>query len=105
MLIVFQDLTVPAAFCFATGMYATGSIPVLLVGTRSPELVRRAATAVHQVAVLAGHDLNRAVASARHHLTPATACALNAVFTAREMARDVAALLLMLTTIPRGDHR
>jgi hypothetical protein len=93
MLVAFQDLTVPAAFCFATGMYATGSIPVLLVGTRPPELVRRAATAVHQAAVHAGHDLNRATARVQHAAGRA----------AREAGLTVAALLIL--TIPTGDPR
>lgn len=86
MLIVFQDLTIPAAFCFATGMYATGSVPVLLYGTTW----RRD---LHQVAVHVGHDCNRALATSLR-----TARALRA-----EAAWTVAALLIL--TIPTGDHR
>jgi hypothetical protein len=93
MLVVFQDLTVPAAFCFATGMYATGSIPVLLIGTRTPELVRRAVTAVHQGVVHAGHDLNRAIATTERLAGQA----------ARDAALTVAALLIL--TIPTGEVR
>lgn len=86
MLIVFQDLTVPAAFCFATGMYATGSVPVLLYGTTW----RRD---LHQVAVHAGHDLNRALATGQRL----------AAHAARDAAFTVAGLLIL--TIPTGDHR
>lgn len=66
---------------------------------------RRVTAVLHQGAVHAGHDLTRAVTSARHHTAPATALVWHAVFAAREMARDMAALLLMLTTIPTGDLR
>lgn len=55
--------------------------------------VRRAASAVHQGAVHAGHDLNRALAAAQ----------LLARHTARDTALTVAALLIL--TIPTGDHR
>ncbi|HEY9353724.1 MAG TPA: hypothetical protein VIP28_10750 [Nocardioides sp.] len=65
----------------------------------------RVTASLHRGAVYAGHDLNRAAASARHHLAPTTALLWHAVFAAREMARDLAALLLMLTTIPTGDRR
>lgn len=66
---------------------------------------RHATAALHQGAVHAGHDLTRAATSARHHAAPAAALVWHAVFAAREMARDLAALLLMLTTIPTGDLR
>lgn len=82
MLIVFQDLTVPAAFCFATGMYATGSVPVLLVGTTPPQWL------VH-----AGHTLNRAIATVQRHVRQA----------ARDAALTVAALLIL--TIPTGGNQ
>lgn len=98
MLIVFQDLTIPAAFCFATGMYATGSIPVLLYGTTW----RRD---LHRASVYAGYDLNRAIVSARHELAPYMACVWRVVYGAREVARDAAALLLLLTTSPKGTAR
>lgn len=98
MLIVFQDLTIPAAFCFATGMYATGSIPVLLYGTTW----RRD---LHQAAVHAGHDLNRAIASTRRELAPYAVCAWRVVYGAREVARDAAALIVLLTTSPKETAR
>ena len=94
MLIAFQGLTMPAAFCFATGVYAAGSIPALLVGTVPPQWL------VH-----AGHTLNRAIAATDHYLVPHTAAIWHALFTARETGRDAAALLLMLTPIPTGDNR
>jgi hypothetical protein len=95
VLIVFQDLTVPAAFCFATGMYATGAVPVLLHGTTW----RRD---LHQAAVHAGHILNRAIAAARHELAPYAAYARHAAYSAREAGRDAVALLILLTTRPKG---
>lgn len=98
MLIVFQDVTIPAAFCFAIGMYAAGSVPVLLCGTTPPRWVCRAVTAVHQVAVHAGHDLNRAIATAERH-------AHAAVHASREAFRDAVALLILLTTRPQGALR
>lgn len=96
MLIVFQDLTIPAAFCFATGMYATCSVLVLLYGTTW----RRD---LHQGAVHASHDVDRAATSAQHHAAPFTVCVWHTAFTAREMARDLAALLLLLSTSPKAE--
>ncbi|MFE3031515.1 hypothetical protein ACFXKY_07690 [Streptomyces canus] len=66
---------------------------------------RRAAAAVHQGAVYACHDVLRAAASVRHELAPAAAFAWNAIFEARELARDLAALLILLTTRPNGATR
>lgn len=93
MLIVFQDLTVPAALCFATGMYFAGSVPVLLYGTTW----RRD---LHQAAVHAGRDVVRGAVSARHHVAPQVAAVRAAVVQARRLPRDaalsVAAFLALL---------
>ena len=100
MLIVFQDLTVPAAFCFATGMYATGSIPVLLEGTTW----RRD---LHQAAVHVGRDVVWGAVSARHHVAPQVAAVRVAAARARRFPRDAALTVaaLLILTIPTGDPR
>lgn len=67
--------------------------------------VRRATDAVHQAAVHAGHDLNRAAAATRHELAPTAACVWHAAYTAREAGRDAIALLLLLTTSPKAGLR
>lgn len=67
--------------------------------------VRRAAAVAHQRAVYVSHDLLRAAASVRHELAPVAAFVWNAVFEARELARDLAALVLLLTTTPKGALR
>lgn len=64
-----------------------------LARTRSP---------LWQGAVYAGHDLARAVASVRHEVAPLVACFVFAACAVREKARDAAALLLLLTTRPKG---
>lgn len=68
-------------------------------------LVRRAAGVVHQELVHTGHNLAWAAASTRHEMAPAAACGWHAVYSARETARDLAALLLLLTTTPKGGTR
>lgn len=67
--------------------------------------VRRAAPVVHQALVYAGHDLNRAIAATRHELAPAVAYVRHTAYSAREMARDLAALLILLATTPKGQLR
>ena len=85
-----HDLAEWAQFLsLGTGVYAAGSIPVLLVGTVPPQWL------VH-----AGHTLNRAIAATDHYLVPHTAAIWHALFTAREACRDAAALLILLTTRP-----
>jgi hypothetical protein len=63
---------------------------------------RPAARRTHQGLVYAGHDLTRAVMSVRHELVPAAAAVRHAVYVGREAARDLAALLILLTTRPQG---
>jgi hypothetical protein len=67
--------------------------------------LRRVLAAVHQDAVHAGYDLAWAAASARHELVPYSVPLRHAVYGGRELARDVAALLLLLTTSPKGQLR
>jgi hypothetical protein len=55
----------------------------------------------HQVLVHAGYDLAWAAASIRHELIPYAAPLQHAVYGGRELARDAAALLLLLTTSPK----
>ena len=55
-----------------------------------------------QVAVYAARDLDRAVAATRHELAPHAAVVRHAVYSGREICRDLAALLLLLTTTPKG---
>jgi hypothetical protein len=59
----------------------------------------------HQVLVFAGYDLAWAAASVRHELVPYAVPVRHAVYGGRELARDVAALLLLLTTSPKGALR
>lgn len=59
----------------------------------------------HQVLVYAGCDLAWAAASVRHELAPYAAPVRHAVYGGRELARDLAALLLLLTTTPKGHAR
>lgn len=61
----------------------------------------RAAKATHQELVYAGHVLAWATQSARHELTPAVVPVRHAAYVVRELARDVAALLILLTSAPR----
>jgi hypothetical protein len=64
--------------------------------------VARAVKAVHQELVHAGHVLAWATQSARHDLTPAAVPVRHALYVSRELARDLAALVLLLTTSPKG---
>jgi hypothetical protein len=99
-----------AAFLsLGTGLTATGWLLWLLLfeplldcdlDPRPP--VRRTARAVHEGAVRAGFDLNRAISSGRHYLAPVAAWVWHALFTAREACRDAAALLILLTTRPEA---
>lgn len=59
----------------------------------------------HQVLVYAGYDLAWAAASIRHELSPYATPVRHAVYGGRELARDLAALLLLLTTSPKGQLR
>ena len=59
----------------------------------------------HQVLVFAGNDLAWAAASVRHELVPYAVPVRHVVYGGRELARDVAALLLLLTTTPKGSLR
>lgn len=59
----------------------------------------------HQELVHAGHDLAWAAASARHELVPYAVPVRHVVYGGRELARDGAALLLLLTTTPKGQIR
>lgn len=62
----------------------------------------RSESPLWQALVFAGHDLNRAVGSARHELDPAVHYARHNAYRIRETARDVAALLILLVTTPKG---
>ena len=66
---------------------------------------RPAARRGHQLAVYAEHDVARAVMSVRHELVPVAAAVRHAVYVGRETARDLAALLILLTTRPQGVAR
>ncbi len=59
----------------------------------------------HQLAVFAARDLDRAVAAVRHELAPHAMAVRHAVYGGREIVRDLAALLLLLTTSPKGALR
>lgn len=59
----------------------------------------------HQELVHAGYDLAWAAASIRHELIPYAVPVRHAVYGGRELARDAAALLLLLTTSPKGALR
>lgn len=108
----FADLSAPAAVCLAVGAAATASIPVLLLPDAHRKdfdprpAVRRAAyvlrlavyrlrLAVHaaQMALEAGDwdGLLCAVANVKYAVRPSV-----------EACRDAAALLLLLTTSPKG---
>mgnify|MGYP001569183321 CR=1 FL=1 len=67
--------------------------------------VRCATKAVHLRAVYAASDLAWAAASVRHELVPAAACVRHAAYGGRELARDAAALAVLLTTTPKGQLR
>jgi hypothetical protein len=105
-----HDLTEWAQFLsLGTGLTATGWLlwlllfePLLDCDLDPRPLVRRMARTVHEGAVYAGNNLNRAYASAHHQLTPVAAWVWHALFTAREACRDAAALLILLTTRPEA---
>jgi hypothetical protein len=103
---LFADLTPVSAVFGSIGAYAAGCS--LLYLTCDAELadfnplpvVRRSAESgrlmpVWQVAVHAGHDVNRAIASGQKAI--ARSCRPSC-----EALRDAAALLLLLTTSPKG---
>ncbi|MFJ8538105.1 hypothetical protein [Streptomyces sp. NPDC093591] len=92
------DLTVPATL--SLGLVPVGALILALAFADADPAyfdprpaVRRTTAAVHQAAVHAGHDLNRATATVQRHAGQA----------ARDAALTVAALLIL--TIPTGDHR
>ena len=96
-----------AMACMASSGYASFSVfYFLLVDADLKDFdPRRAVRRGHQLAVYAGHDLSRAAASVAHELVPAAAVARHAVYVGRETARDLAALLILLTTRPQGVAR
>ncbi|KOG21760.1 hypothetical protein [Streptomyces viridochromogenes] len=94
------DLNVASAVCLSISIHAALSVPYyLLVESESARdfdprpAVRRTAAVLHQGAVHAGHDLNRAYATSQRAAQDAL----------REAALTVAALLIL--TIPTGGHR
>lgn len=105
----FADLSAPAAVCLAVGATATASIPVLLLTDAHREdfdphpAVRRCVCSVRvaleagplapfwETAIDAGHSLNWALRHVRTALRPSV-----------EACRDLAALLILLTTSPKG---
>lgn len=64
--------------------------------------VRPALRVAHQRAVFATRDLDRVICAVRHEVAPVAVLLVHAVFVSREAARDVAALLILLTTRPQG---
>lgn len=64
--------------------------------------VRRATKAAHLRFAYAANDFAWAAASLRHELAPAAACVRHAAYGSRELARDAAALAVLLTTTPKG---
>jgi hypothetical protein len=92
----------------AVALYAAASVPYfLLVDADRADFdprpaARRSAGVVRQGVVYAGHDLAWAAASVRHELVPAAVCVRHVVYVGRELARDIAALALLLTTSPKG---
>lgn len=97
-----------AMICIAVSGYASFSAPYFVfvdadLRDFDPRpAVRRIVPVVQEALVFAGHDLNRAVASVRHEVAPLVVCLVFAACVAREAARDVAALLLLLTTRLKG---
>lgn len=105
----FADLSAPAAVLFGVGATATVSIPALLLADAHREdfdprpAVRRCIASVRtaleagpltpawEAAITAGHDLNWALRHVRAALRPSV-----------EACRDAAALLILLTTSPKG---
>ena len=100
-----------AVVSFGIGAHAAMSVPYFL--TVDADLcdfdprpaVRCATKAVHLRAVYAASDLAWAAASVRHELVPAAACVRHAAYGGRELARDAAALAVLLTTTPKGQLR
>jgi hypothetical protein len=83
------DMNVAAAVCLGVAVPAAASVPYFLLVNADLDprpTVRRVVSAVHQVAVHAGHDLNRALATGQR----VSAAAL------RDAAIWVAALLALL---------
>lgn len=87
-----------AMICLAVSGYASLSVPYfVLVDAHRVDFPR-----LWQGAVYARLDVARAVAAVRHELVPAVVCVRHAAYSGREAARDAAALLLLLTTRPKG---
>ncbi|MDX3520777.1 hypothetical protein [Streptomyces scabiei] len=94
-----HDLAEWAAFLsLGVGVHATFSVFWFL-------LVDASRKDFHQVLVHAGYDLAWVAASIRHEVVPYTAPVRHAAHVGRELARDAAALLLLLTTSPKGQLR
>jgi hypothetical protein len=93
-----------AMVCIAVSGYAALSAPwfVFVDADLADFDPRPAARRTHQGLVYAGHDLTRAVMSVRHELVPVAAAVRHAVYVGRETARDLAALLILLTSRPKG---
>lgn len=108
-------------FLLGVGVHAALSVPYFLfvesesVRDFDPRpAVRRAAESVQRsaesgrlvpawlAAVDAGHVASWVVASVGHELAPAVVQVRHELYVIREMARDVAALLILLTTSPKG---
>lgn len=95
----------------AFGAYGALSVPYfLLVDADLADFDPRPALArsespLWQAAVNAGHDVNRAIAAARHELVPAVVYVRHTAYSAREACRDLAALLILLATTPKGQLR
>jgi hypothetical protein len=88
----------------AIALYGSASVPwFLLVDADLADFDPRPTLhRAHQVAVYTAGDLNRAAATIRHELAPHTTAVRHAFYSGRETARDAAALLLLLTTTPKG---
>ena len=71
MLVGFADLTFPGAVCLATGMYATGAIPVLLYGTTWRHDLTRAYTTTQHATARAARDTAITSAAALALILPA----------------------------------
>jgi hypothetical protein len=108
VLTLLADLTPTGAVCLGVSAAGVVALPALLfadatVADFDPRpAVRRAVAATHLGVVHARHDLAWATASTRHHLIPHTAYARHRVYRAREAGRDVAALLILLTSRPEA---
>jgi len=91
----------------AVALYASASVPffVLVDADLADFDPRPAVRHTHQLAVHVGHDLAWITASAQHELAPVAVPVRHAAYGAREVARDTAALLVLLTTSPKGTLR